>query len=446
MRPVNRTTGTDRICLTLPTNRACSATIAAIGEEAAYAARCFGAEVHLLILDSSDDGTRSEHARAVAGLPPAPNVTVHHLDEARQRDFLRRAIRRAGLDQPDPLLGLLLPDGVSYGACTNRAFLIASVLGCRSVHRRDSDSAYQVLDGEPVFPIHHELTSLGKRAAEASAGVSETSLDPAHAHRTVSMVGSSFIGELSVDIGEIQRLDEGVYHDVVSLWAPGHWPEEQKRQLVEESFKGAGSARFTGDHSVLTVVDPMRVDMCNVSFHHDVYERVPLPPATSTIGSDYFLIHLVHDAMLPAVLHNRTIENFYTPQRRTDAGFMDYQTRFVKFLLSMLYFNFVYDRMAAAGPALLDDHQHVRADTVAGFVRESAGLDRSENLWRLDRIGTSYRKLGGRYEVFAELLDARREKLLDEARRDIEDFALLIAAWAPLVRAAGDNRLGSAGG
>ncbi|WP_309505694.1 DUF6271 family protein, partial [Streptomyces phytophilus] len=37
-----------RICLTLPTNRACAATIAAVHEEAAHAAAHFGAEVHFL--------------------------------------------------------------------------------------------------------------------------------------------------------------------------------------------------------------------------------------------------------------------------------------------------------------------------------------------------------------------------------------------------------------
>ncbi|WP_241681527.1 DUF6271 family protein, partial [Streptomyces sp. CB01881] len=36
-----------RICLALPTNRACAATISAVGEEAAYAAEQFGVEVHL---------------------------------------------------------------------------------------------------------------------------------------------------------------------------------------------------------------------------------------------------------------------------------------------------------------------------------------------------------------------------------------------------------------
>ncbi|BCL25211.1 DUF6271 family protein [Streptomyces aurantiacus] len=443
---VTRTGGVDRICLALPTNRACSAAISALADEAAYATRHFGVEVHLLILDSSDEATRSDHARVTAALPVNPDVIVHHLDEQRQRDVLRRLIRHAGLAAPALFLDLLLPDAVSYGACTNRAFLIAGALGCRSVHRRDSDSAYQTLDGEPVFPIHHELASLGRPATEVSAEVSATTLDLTHAHaqRPVSMVGASFIGELSVDIDEIRRLDESIYHDVVSLWAPGHWPEEQKRQLVEESFKGAGTDRFTQDHSVLTLVDPMRVDMCNISFRHEVYERVPLPPATSTIGSDYFLIHLVHDAALPGVLHNRDIENFYTPERRTDAGFMAYQTRFVKFLLSMLYFNFVYDGMAAAGPALLDDQQKIRPETVVDLLRASTGLDRTENLWRLESVGISYRKLGGRYEEFADRLTARRDQLLDEAARDMEDFALLTEAWGPLMRAARDHGIGSA--
>ncbi|WP_328349929.1 DUF6271 family protein [Streptomyces sp. NBC_00445] len=443
---MNRETSTDRICLTLPTNRACSPAIAEIGEEAAYAARTFPVEVDLLILDSSDVATRSEHARVVAELPVTPNVTVHHLDEARQRDFLRHAIRHSGLAEQERMLELMLPADLSYGACTNRAFLIASALDCRSVHRRDSDCTYQVFDGEKVFPIHHELASLGKPASEASAAVSETVLEPAHAHRPVSMVGSSFIGEPSVDIAEIERLDAGVYHDVVSLWGPVDWSDEEKRQLVDESFKGAGTEPFTGDHATLTLVDPMRVDMSNIGFHHEVYERVPLPPATDTIGSDYFLIHLVHDAALPGVLHNRHIENFYTPYRRTDAGFRAYQMRFVKFLLSMLYLNFVYDRMGSAGAALVDDHEHVRGDTISGFLGESTGLDRTDNVWRLDRVSTSYRKLGGRYAEFAELMDARREQLLDEAQSDMEDFALLIDAWPALVRAARDTGLRTAVG
>ncbi|MFJ8085504.1 DUF6271 family protein [Streptomyces sp. NPDC096205] len=421
--------------MVLPTDRACSPMISAIGAEAAYAARHFSVEVHLLILDSCDERTHAEHARTVAALAPAPHVTVHHLDEARQRDFLRTVIDRARVPKPDLMLDLMLPSEVSYGACTNRAFLIAAALGCRSVHRRDSDSRYQTKDGVPVFPVHPELTALGRSAAEVSAEVSEKDLDPAYDGRPVSMAGGSFIGELSVDIAEIRALDPDVYDNVVSLWAPGHWTAERKRQLVAQSFTGAGTAPYTEDRTQLALVDPMRVDMCNIGFEHRVYERMPLPPARNTIGSDYFHIHLVHDATLPGVLHNRHIENFHTPERRTHTGFTAYQTRFVKFLLSMLYFNFVYDRMAATGAALLDDRQEIRADAVVALLRESTGLDRTENEWRLDQIDRAYRRLGGRYAEFAGELRPRRARLLDEVRQDMEDFALLTESWAPLVQA-----------
>ncbi|GGU87576.1 hypothetical protein GCM10010260_21270 [Streptomyces filipinensis] len=425
-----------RICLCLPTNRACPATLTALNDEAAYAARHQGADVQLLILDSSDARTRAEHARVVAGLHPAPGVTVHHLDEDAQRTFLCRTLARAGLPGPGRLLRLLLPPAVSYGACTNRAFLLAAALGCHSLHRRDSDSAYQLHAGQPVFPVHHELPWLGRPAAEATAAGLRTDLGATPGDRPVSLAGASFIGELSVDIGEIRRRDEGVYHDVVSLWAPGHWPEERTRRLVEESFTGAGTAPFTHDRAVLTRVDPMRVDMCNVAFDRAVYERIPLPPATDTIGSDYFLLHLVHDAGLPGILHNRHIENFHTPERRTGTGFPAYQRRFVKFLLSMLYFHHVYDRMAAEGAGLLDERHRVRPDRIVGFLRESTTLDRAENVWRLDRVDTAYRKLGGRYEAFAGQLLAERARLLEEAESDIEDYAHLAEAWPALMEAA----------
>ncbi|MFC1430213.1 DUF6271 family protein [Streptacidiphilus sp. N1-3] len=426
-----------RIGLTLPTNRPCAGTIAAVHQEAAYAAAHFDVEVHLLVLDSSD--AYPEHGEALRQLPSVPHMVTHHLDESAQRAFLRGVVERAEPAKPDLVLDLMLPDRLSYGACTNRAFLIARALGCVSVHRRDSDSRYQQLDGVPVFPIQHELAWLGRPAAEAAAEVTESAVDPdadpGLARRPVAMVAGSFIGELSVDIGEVRQLDPEVYHDLVSLWAPPQWTAEQKRELVAESFRGAGTEPFQHDRTSLGLVDPMRVDMCNISFQQ-IQELVPLPPATDTIGSDYFLIHLVYDARLPGVLHNRHIVNYYTPERRTDAGFTAYQLRLVKFFLSMLYFNHVYAAMTAAGESLLDGRGLVRPEAIAGLLRESAGLDQEENRWRLRRLDTCYRRLGGRYAEFAELLAARGPRLLAEARQDIEDFALLTEAWGPLMQAA----------
>ncbi|MFJ7418846.1 DUF6271 family protein [Streptomyces uncialis] len=423
-----------RVCLTLPTDRACAVTIRAVAEEAAYGARRFDVEVRLLILDSSGDQALAEHREVVDALAPAPGVVVHHLDEAGQRRFLREVIARSGVAAPERVLDLMLPARASYGACTNRAFLIAEALGCASVHRRDSDSRYQYLDGEPVFPLQHELAHLGRRADEVAGLVSRSRLDPAYAQRPVALVGGSFVGEMSVDVAEIRRLDPGIYRDVVGLSVPAGYPEIWRGNLIEESFRGAGTSPFTGDLTTLTRVAPTRVDMCNIGFDREVYARVPLPPATDTIGSDYFLIHLVHDARLPSVLHNRHIVNFHTGERRSDSGFLAYQLRLAKFLLSTPYFDAVYARMREAGDALLDAAGHVRAPTVAESVRDSALLERTDNAERLDVLDRSYRELGGRYAMAADLFAARRDQLLAEARTDMAEFAFLIDVWEPLTR------------
>ncbi|EDY43555.2 conserved hypothetical protein [Streptomyces sp. SPB074] len=428
--------------MTLPTDRECVATLGLLAEEAAYAVEHFDVEVHLLVLDSSAPRTRAAHRAALRELSLPARVCVHHFGEDEQRAFLRHVLDGTGDPKAELLLDLMLPSAPSYGACTNRAFLLSLALGCVSVHRRDSDSRYQEYGGEKVFPIHHELRALGARAADLADAVDECDLSPVEAARAVSLVGASFVGPPSVDIAEIAALDPEAYHDVVSLWAPADASEEEKRELVAESFLGAGNDAFEGDHALLTRVDPMRVDMCNIAFQ-DVHARVPLPPATNTIGSDYFLLHLVHHAGLPGVLHNRHIVNYYTGERRTDAGFRAYQTRFVKFLLSMAHLHPAYAGLARAGSALLLPDGTVDAERVAAIVRRAAVVDPAENVERLDRIDDAYRRLGGRYADFAGHLRRSREPLPAEARADMEDFALLIDTWPALV--AGARRAGPAG-
>ncbi|WP_406283342.1 DUF6271 family protein [Streptomyces sp. NBC_00209] len=399
-----------RICLTVPTNRECAATLTEVLAEAAYAEEHFDVEVHLVVLDSSADF--AAHAQVLRG-----TERVWHLDEAAQWDFLQRVIRRSGVTRPGLIADLMLPQGLSYGACTNRAFWVAVALGCDSVHRRDSDSYFQTHDGDKVFPIHAELLSLGKPAHMAVT--TENQLDPSLRNATVAMVGASFVGEMSVDLGEIR--DHEAYGDLVSLWAADDSSEQEREDLVSESFMG--SEPFAGDRSVLTVVDPMRVDMHNISFH-GLHERIPLPPAKDTIGSDYFLIHVAHKSRMPAVLHNRHIVNFHTKERKSPAGFLAYQMRFVKFILSMHYFHFIYRRMTNSAPA-----------SIAAIVRESTWQNREPNEAKLDRMERAYRRIGGKFAAVADRIVERRESLLTEARRDLDDYVQLIEAWGPLMDA-----------
>jgi hypothetical protein len=422
-----------RVCLTVPTDRACAPMLHELAEEAAYAVSHFEVEVTMLVLDSSAPADFANHVQVIAGLPLAAGVDVVHLDEDAQRVFLQQVIKDAGVAEPERILTLMLPGIRSYGACTNRAFVIAAALGCESVHRRDSDCTYQELDGAKIFPIHHEL-AIGTTAAAARDRVSGIALDPGNEDLPVVMAGASFVGDMSVDIDDIRQRDPEIYYNVVSLWARGDATEAEKRDLVAESFTGAGSEPFSTDVSTLTLVDPMRVDMSNIAFYQ-IQEQCPLPPATDTIGSDYFLMHLVHDAGLPGVLHNRHIVNLHTGERKTDAGFASYHVALTKFFLSMLYLWAVYGDLAKAGSSLRDDQGNIVAPAVAEIVRRSIDLPVDENLDRLDRLSSAYLQLGGRHAAFVDTLVARREQLLSEARQDMDDFAVLIDVWQSLIAA-----------
>ncbi|WP_031072888.1 DUF6271 family protein [Streptomyces sp. NRRL WC-3742] len=432
-----------RVCLALPTMRPCPETIVELAEEAAYAVANFEVEVHLVVLDTTEGAEFARNADAVASLPSVPGVTVHHLGNEAQRAFLLRVARDSGAADPELLLELMLPENaVAYGSCVNRLFLAAAALGCTSTHLRNDDADFQVVDGQKMFSIHHELLSIGKPAGEAAGAVTRSELDPADVDTPVLLVSGAFIGELCVDISEIRELDPDIYREVVRLWAPPVWSDEEKDAMVELSFKGAGTAAFTTDESVLGVPDIWDVYMCNVAMDHRGYEVLPLLPSTETIGSDYALHHAMVHARMPGVVHNRHIVNYYTPERRTDDGFAAYQMRFVKFLLSMLYLYPVYGGMIDLGRSMMDEHHVLRAEPILDLVRGSLDWDRTGNEHCLDVLDRCYRKLGGRYADVADTVAGRRRQLLDEAQADAELWAVLIENWAPMVAAARAKGLG----
>ncbi|PNQ53628.1 hypothetical protein C1141_20265, partial [Vibrio agarivorans] len=257
-----------------------------------------------------------------------------YFNEDEQIKLISGIIKKARLEEPERALRLMNPDDVSYGACTNRAFLISSILGCDVLLRRDSDSRYQEYNNEYVFPIKSELTALGLKAKDVISYVNHCTLSSEQEVMPISLAGGSFIGEMSVDISELKELSPSAYYNVVSLWAPDNTTDIEKRNLVDISFTGGGTTPFSGDEIFLGSADPMRIDMCNVGFYK-VHQYVPLPPGKVTTGSDYFLLHLIKSSTLPGISHNRHIENFYTPVRKTESGFIKSQYRFAKFLISM---------------------------------------------------------------------------------------------------------------
>ncbi|MGF1748335.1 DUF6271 family protein [Vibrio cionasavignyae] len=422
-----------KICLFLPTNRECANAIGLMIKEAKYAVDNFNVLVHVLILDTSSGDEYKSNLDAVKQYDHVNKVSVSYFDDERQKSFIRNVINDAKQhDVMARLLAIMLPEGCSYGACTNRGFLISTAFGCDSIHRRDSDSRLQRVNGEYIFPIYQELRSLSQNAHDVSGNVDYVTLLPEQEQMPVSLVGGAFIGAMSVDVQEMQSINSDVYETIVSLDVPDSYSEAQRKEFVEKSFKGNGIKRFNGDRSSLCSVDPYAVDMCNVSFYK-VHQKIPLPPAKSTIASDYFLIHMINSSKLPGVEHNRHIDNYHTPERKTDDGFFDYQIRLVKYYVSLNYFGFIFSRLDELGLELLDHDYQVNSEVVLAVIEESLKLDQETAKKTLNIIIKEYAKLGGRYEKLSCMISARFSELLSEAKADMEDFRFLTGVWSSLI-------------
>lgn len=458
-----------RICLAIPTNRECTAAIAALVQEAGHAVRHFPVQVVVLIADTASSGIAADNSRALQQAMhalevqysatevqhnklDARRIEAHHFTAPEQAALLTQIISCAALqaraleheqkrELERELHALLLPDGVSYGAATNRLFLLAQYLGCDSLHRRDSDSRYQLASGSVIYPIHHELRCIGLPASAVANLVDQTVATPLHADCPVMLVGASYVGALSIDVAPMFARDAEAAYRIVGQFAPSHLSAADKRDWVDCSYLHTGQSRLEQDRSELAHGHSFLIDTCNICFSQ-IQQVLPLPPACDTIGTDYFLLSLMNILALPVVHHNRHIENFHTPERRSAQGFVEYQFRLVKYFL---YMSWLHATVRALDQARAQLWLAPPGATLAwnlpllhAVLAEPEPLARidAENAAKLSELQQQYARLGGAYAEFAALLTEQAPQLLQACRDDIARYAAFAPHWPALMRAA----------
>lgn len=433
-----------RVCLAIPCNRECGHAIAGLASEAACVAHTPGLEVLVLISDTSDPATQAANARQVQHSQAESGQPLIHLTTDQQRDFLQRMLAATDLAPTlaTRLQGLLLPDGISYGAATNRLFLFAASLGCESVHRRDSDSHYLQHQGQPRYPLLQELRYLGREAHHLGEEVTQVDAHLPEQECPVMLVGGSYRGETSIDIMPMYQANPALCHEILGLWTPRDMSAAEQQAFNNRMFLQRQHDPFEHDRAILTTADADErpVDMCNVSFYA-IHEQVPLPTAPGTIGADYFLIDLLRALALPVVHHNRDILNYYTPERRTEAGFIDYQLRLARFFLYMSYAHEIVAQLGALPNRIISRDWQIDQAALAGLIEQAAGGCDQENADKLAVLCRALPQLGATYARAAEEIARQKARLLSQAKQDMLDFAFLVQHWPCLIRASQRTRL-----
>lgn len=405
-----------KICLALPSNRLCLEAIEHLANEVNLANQQPGVQAIGLILDTSNqiDGGLNKQKCEQLG------ARLYYFNEPAQRQLMQQR----GVSPR--LIKQLLPDQCSYGAATNRLFLFAHWLGCESVHRRDSDSAYQMEGEDYIYPITLELAHLFNDRVESSWQLDEPL--PAHPLAPNWFVGSSFIGPASVALQDLQRQAPEQLSNVMQLTTNVSIDTE----ALLRGFDSIGEAHLT-DEVALGPRHNLRVDMCNIAMR-DVYKRLPLPNFTEAIGSDYFALELYKRAGFQPVLHNRHIVNQYLDDR-CEAGLRAYQHKFVRYILYTSWFN----HMADFAQSIFPDTYEVDVVALNRAAIGAYAATKQQTQAHLQVVIRNYQQAGGLYAQIASELDC--DDIMQWYQQQCSEYVDLLMAWPLLINTQANSPL-----
>lgn len=286
----------------VPTDRLSEHSLRAYAAEA-DALHDAGVSSAFVLVESNDAAHVAHHAALLEDLRARLSVPLIHFDLARQAAFMQILFLGAGIEATTAawLRNVLLTSRLSYGAGPNKAALLASFLGAESLHRRDSDTVPQVLDGVPLHPSHLEVAVIGRRIGEARRMAGHAS--GPNPTLPVLAVGTDYLGAPALDRHAFARLSVELLSRHEALDHPDATDPEIAAR-IHRKYVHRDQSPYIGDR--VEIDEQGRTEMGAFAIA-ELFRLVPEMPLTDTLGTDYFVKNLAYRLGLPVVWHSRRV-------------------------------------------------------------------------------------------------------------------------------------------
>lgn len=314
--------------------------------EIEHARRTLGERIPLVIVENRSDNrpliseVATEH----------PQLDIYRLDDSDLAEF-QEALKRQLHPHSRAALDSISDTGVlNYGNVFNRLYLIASAMGARYLHRRDSDTYAQKNEEQLIPPLELEMSFLGEVDTQGM---------------TCFMVGGGYTGKWSIDIDHLihQTNREPAYRFFRTLSI-----EPDDFSLVFEEHIQGNSSEYIEDR--LEFNSKKEPDCGNVALY-DLFRYIPCSPVDYALGSDYFTIANIIELGLGRVYHNRSAVHMHTDTRYSDEAKLYSYWRGVATLIVYQHFyrNFYKTLKSINNPAKEHDKRIV-AQRLASHLEE----------------------------------------------------------------------------
>ncbi len=424
----------NRHCIVIPTDRECALPIREFYDEALYAKEKLDLDCCLVVIDTSDDESRSKNWQVINELRKKKEVKIYYFNPADLDAYIDKIITHPRLvNDRDKLSSLLNPEGCSYGAAANRTFLIAASIGSEYLHRRDSDTIPQKINSGRVFPIAQEYRFLGKTVNEIKQKVDIIEYSSPLDSVPVFLVGAGYIGEWSTELKELYDYSPELFYGHFCLTMPDK-EKEYVINWVNRHYFEENPKPFTSDKTELVARNGL--DIGNHALYR-IFHELPVVPAKDVVGADYFHRQILLTLNLPSVYTNRHLVHFHTKERTTLEWFVKHQLRIVKYLAYRPYMHEFFRNIYKNKEKVFDNAGSFNNPIIAESVFKASEIDNNHSRDLILRQSQLMKKVKiEKYQVLYKAIIEQKEPILEELKNDIKDFAFLIYKWKDIIYAA----------
>jgi hypothetical protein len=417
--------------LAIPTNRIATLAITSLGEEARCLQKLTSGRVTVAVVD---EGTRKiqEQNRAALMLvaKSLPNATVMHV-----RADVIDAIASECFAGDATLLNAGTLSNVCYGRATNRLTMLAILLGCDSVHRRDSDvSLDENLLQREAYPVEIELQYLDREAGSGS----ELQMAAEYPGKPILLVGSGYVGAWAVRYADLAEKDKESAYRLMHLLRPFATRAEVV-SFVDQRFFEGNTAEYRKDE--LAFLKNTMIEAGNMAYHSSLY-GLPFSNAVGVAGTDYLYHHVLRRFGYPLLSHNRRLLHLHGTERDSESAESLYHKALIMYACLMRYYDQAYKFIESSGyPAIVNGKINATAvaDALESAVESDHSDEESEVLAQyLSVLSNSHL---AKYRTIADSIGTQRNSVVGRSRDDARRHARLIRSWEKLVSNLAERKL-----
>lgn len=407
---------TDKHLFIIPTHKECISAIEGYLTEL-ISIGSYTNLVFVLLDSSKKEDFCKNHQKLLEYRRKVSDLSIYHV---KQELLDRIIIESLEGNLSEKIINLLVGETFSYGKMMNRIAIIANLLGCNYIHRRDSDTRPQLFQNMSVSSLEIELKLLGSYWE----------------NKQIFMVGSSYVGDWGIDYSELSD-DMNLLKKLFKL-SKSNYTEEQLEDYIINKYIN-GSSDFYHGIDYYSFQQNNYIDAGNYSLYK-IFNFIPVNPAINTSGTDYIYHELLEIYDYSKLFHNRRVVHEYSKNRYQLIPNNLYNEAKLYSRLVGIY-NKKMCKYVQRKLQECNDFKNIRQLMIEGYNSLLSIEDMKNEVTKMiSEFEHTYREIANKkYDDFLLSFDFNFDKIYENVKLKISNYIILLEYWDSIVSLTKNN-------